>query len=92
MLSDKAIFERIVLILSACLTCAGFIGVIYVIRMGILPSHNLMGHSREYEKGWRLFFMIFLGIPCFLAFLAGIMPWIIWRPWKKSSMKKKKAS
>lgn len=88
MLSYKTIFERVVLILSACLACAGIAGLIYVIRMGVLPSDNLMGHSREYEQGWSLFFMVFLGIPCIVAFIAGITPWIILF---KNSIKKKRA-
>ncbi len=79
MFPKKFMPEKAVLFISAFISLAGLVGTIYVIRMGVISSVNLMGHSRDYEQGWRLFFILFLGIPCLLAFICGIMPWIWWR-------------
>jgi len=77
-LSGKSIFEKTALFFSACFALVGLVGIIYVIKMGALPSKHLMGHSREYEQGWVIFFSLLLGIPCLLAFLGGLAHWILW--------------
>ncbi len=74
----KTRYEKAALLLSACLSAAGLAGIIYVVKMGVLPSNNLMGHTKEYERGWSLFFLVFLGAPCLLAFAGGLVHWILW--------------
>jgi hypothetical protein len=74
----KRFLANIGLFASACLCFAGFVGFVIVIRMGILPSGNPMGHTEEYLQGWTLFFLLFLGIPCLLAFFGGLAPLILW--------------
>ena len=83
----KSKLNSIALFFSAALTLAGIAGIVYVVKMGVLPSNNLMGHSKAYEHGWKLFFSLVLGIPCLLAFLGGLTPWIIWI--KKNRKKKR---
>jgi len=51
----KGIMEAALLFLGACSMVAGVYGLVMVVKMGLLPSSQTMGHSREYEEGWRLF-------------------------------------
>jgi hypothetical protein len=74
----KSFLTWLGLFLSACLAIAGLVGFIIVVKMGLMPSGNSMGHSKEYEQGWSLFFLLFLGLPCLAAFLGGLAPWIVW--------------
>jgi len=69
----RTLFNKLGLFLSLCLTCTGLAGTVYVIMMGVVPSHNPMGHSKEYEQGWNLFFSIFLGVPSLFAFFCGLI-------------------
>ncbi|OPY84454.1 MAG: hypothetical protein A4E72_02221 [Syntrophus sp. PtaU1.Bin208] len=74
----QGFFAKVGLFFSACLSLAGMAGLLVVIRMGLLPSGNPMGHSDEYQQGWALFFLLFLGMPCLLAFIGGLIPLISW--------------
>ncbi len=74
----KGIMGAALLFLGACSVVAGAYGLVMVVKMGLLPSSQTMGHSREYEEGWRLFFMLFLGLPSLAALLGGLAPWVIW--------------
>lgn len=74
----QTVFTQMGLFLSACLAVAGLVGFVIVSQMGILPSHNPLGHSKEFEQGWALFFFLLLGIPCLMVFFGGLTPWIVW--------------
>jgi len=74
----KRFLANIGLFASACLCFAGFVGFVIVIRMGVLPPDDLMGHSKEYCQGWTLFYFLLLGIPCLAAFFSGLVPLFLW--------------
>jgi len=66
------------LFLSACLAAAGLVGLVYVVEMGVLPPDNPMGHTKEYQQGWTLVFMLLLGVPSLAAFIGGVTPLLRW--------------
>jgi protein-S-isoprenylcysteine O-methyltransferase Ste14 len=66
------------LFLSGCFSIAGIVGLFYVITMGVMPPQDSVGQSKEFVLGWTLFFSLILGVPCLLAFIAGLIPWILW--------------
>jgi hypothetical protein len=74
----RSFLVKLGLFLSACIAIAGLVGFFIVIKMGVLPSDNPVGHSKEYEQGWSVFFFLLLGVPCLVAFFGGLMPWILW--------------
>ncbi|HOM06112.1 MAG TPA: hypothetical protein PK836_02395 [Syntrophales bacterium] len=74
----RKIMSAALLFLGACSAVLGLWGLVMVIKMALLPSTDAMGHSRQYEEGWRLFFMLFIGLPSLAALLGGLAPWLIW--------------
>ena len=74
----KRIMSGAVLFLGAFSAVIGIYGVVMVVKMGLMPVANPMGHSREYEDAWRLFFLIFIGLPSLAALVGGLAPWVFW--------------